>query len=292
MNLAKECPSKPTDLVYFLENDYLHQEGWLSKVFEAYDSPLPFDYLSLYDHKDKYIYDMYQDLRSKVMCSETHHWRTAPSTCASFIVDAGTLTADHDILGSGLTDYYFLLPSAFRAQQSIDNTDTGLVNPFHGRLLEPCGELGRRRTRICSEPRRQIMQPKIFVTQPYLPPLEEFIPYLRTIWTSKVLTNGGPFHQQLEDELCKHLGVEHLALFTNGTVALVTALQALRITGEVITTPSPFVATSHSLLWNGIKPVFVDIDPATLNLDPARIEAAITPQTDGHHAGALLWTPL
>ncbi len=123
------------------------------------------------------------------------------------------------------------------------------------------------------------MQPKIFVTQPYLPPLEEFIPYLRTIWTSKVLTNGGPFHQQLEDELCKHLGVEHLALFTNGTVALVTALQALRITGEVITTPYSFVATSHSLLWNGIKPVFVDIDPATLNLDPARIEAAITPQT-------------
>ncbi len=107
LNLAKECPSKPTDLVYFLENDYLHQEGWLSKVFEAYDSPLPFDYLSLYDHKDKYIYDMYQDLRSKVMCSETHHWRTAPSTCASFIVDAGTLAADHDILGSGLTDYYF-----------------------------------------------------------------------------------------------------------------------------------------------------------------------------------------
>jgi dTDP-4-amino-4,6-dideoxygalactose transaminase len=123
------------------------------------------------------------------------------------------------------------------------------------------------------------MQKNIYVTQPYLPPLEEFIPYLRQIWDSKILTNGGPFHQRLEEALCKYLGVEHLALFTNGTVALVTALQALRITGEVITTPYSFVATSHSMLWNGIKPVFVDIDPATLNLDPARIEAAITPQT-------------
>jgi dTDP-4-amino-4,6-dideoxygalactose transaminase len=124
-----------------------------------------------------------------------------------------------------------------------------------------------------------MMQKKIYVTQPYLPPLEEFIPSLQQIWDSKVLTNGGPFHQRLEEALCKYLGVEHLALFTNGTVALVTALQALRITGEVITTPYSFVATSHSMLWNGIKPVFVDIDPATLNLDPARIEAAITPQT-------------
>jgi len=119
----------------------------------------------------------------------------------------------------------------------------------------------------------------IYVTQPLLPPLEEFIPYLRQIWDSKVLTNGGPFHQQLETELCKYLGVEHIALFTNGTIALVTALQSLRITGEVITTPYSFVATSHSLLWNGIKPVFVDIDPNTLNLDPAKIEAAITSQT-------------
>lgn len=119
----------------------------------------------------------------------------------------------------------------------------------------------------------------IFVTQPYLPPLDEFIPYLREIWDNKVLTNSGPFHQQLEKELCKYLGVEHISLFTNGTIALVTALQALRITGEVITTPYSFVATSHSLLWNGIKPVFVDVDPDTLNLDPAKIEAAITPQT-------------
>lgn len=121
--------------------------------------------------------------------------------------------------------------------------------------------------------------PTVFVTQPFLPPLEEFIPYLEQIWESKWLTNGGPFHQQLERALCDHLGVEHIALFTNGTIALVTALQALRVTGEVITTPYSFVATSHSLLWNGIKPVFVDIDPNTLNLDPAKIEAAITPHT-------------
>jgi dTDP-4-amino-4,6-dideoxygalactose transaminase len=119
----------------------------------------------------------------------------------------------------------------------------------------------------------------IYVTQPYLPPLTEFIPYLEKIWDSKVLTNNGPFHQQFEQALCEYLGVEHIALFTNGTVALVTALQALRTTGEVITTPFSFVATAHSLLWNGIKPVFVDIDPHTLNMDPAKIEAAITPQT-------------
>ena len=123
------------------------------------------------------------------------------------------------------------------------------------------------------------MPQPIYVTQPYLPPLEEFIPYLEKIWANKILTNGGPFHQQLEQALCDYLGVKHLALFTNGTIALVSALQALRITGEVITTPYSFVATAHSLLWNGIKPVFADIDPRTLNLDPAKIEAAITPQT-------------
>ena len=123
------------------------------------------------------------------------------------------------------------------------------------------------------------MKNEIYVTQPFLPPLEEFIPYLEKIWSSKILTNGGPFHQQLETTLCEYLGVDHAALFTNGTIALITALQALRITGEVITTPYSFVATSHSLLWNGIKPVFVDIDPETLNLDPSKIEAAITPQT-------------
>lgn len=119
----------------------------------------------------------------------------------------------------------------------------------------------------------------IYVTQPLLPPLEEFLPYLEQIWDNKILTNNGPFHQQLEKALCEYLGVDHIALFTNGTIALVTALQALRITGEVITTPYSFVATTHSLLWNGVKPVFVDIDPETLNLDPAKIEAAITPQT-------------
>jgi len=123
------------------------------------------------------------------------------------------------------------------------------------------------------------MKPPIYVTQPYLPPLEEFIPYLQEIWDKKILTNGGPFHQQLEQALCDYLGVKYISLFTNGTIALVTALQALRITGEVITTPYSFVATAHSLLWNGIKPVFVDVDPNTLNLDPAKIEAAITPHT-------------
>ena len=119
----------------------------------------------------------------------------------------------------------------------------------------------------------------IYVTQPYLPPLDEFIPYLQEIWDNKILTNGGPFHVRLEKALCDHLGVEHISLFTNGTIALVTALQALRIGGEVITTPYSFVATAHSLIWHGNKPVFVDIDPISLNLDPMKIEAAITPQT-------------
>lgn len=123
------------------------------------------------------------------------------------------------------------------------------------------------------------VQKPIYVTRPNLPPLEEFIPYLQEIWGNRVLTNGGPFHQQLETALCEYLGVQHLSLFANGTLALVTALQALNITGEVITTPYSFVATAHSLMWNGIKPVFVDIDPITFNLDPAKIEAAITPQT-------------
>ncbi len=119
----------------------------------------------------------------------------------------------------------------------------------------------------------------VYVTQPHLPPLSEFIPYLEQIWANKTLTNGGPFHQQLEAALCEYLGVKHISLFTNGTVALVTALQALRITGEVITTPYSFVATSHALVWNGLTPVFVDIDPESLNLDPAKIEEAITPRT-------------
>jgi dTDP-4-amino-4,6-dideoxygalactose transaminase len=109
--------------------------------------------------------------------------------------------------------------------------------------------------------------------------LEEFIPYLHRIWDNKVLTNGGEFHQRFERALCEYHGVQHIALFTNGTIALITALQALRVTSEVITTPYSFVATAHSLLWNGITPVFVDIDPNTFNLDPRKIEAAITPKT-------------
>ncbi|OBV40947.1 DegT/DnrJ/EryC1/StrS family aminotransferase [Janthinobacterium psychrotolerans] len=119
----------------------------------------------------------------------------------------------------------------------------------------------------------------IYITQPTLPALEEFMPYLQQIWDNKILTNGGPFHRQLEQALADYLGVKYISLFSNGTLALMTALQSLRITGEVITSPYSFVATAHSLLWNGIKPVFVDIAPQTFNLDPAKIEAAITPQT-------------
>ena len=120
---------------------------------------------------------------------------------------------------------------------------------------------------------------QITVTSPLLPPLDEFIPYLKEIWDSKWITNNGHYHQELEKELCKYLGVEYISVFTNGTLPLITALQALRITGEVITTPYSFVATTHALWWNGIRPVFVDIDPATGNLDPNKIEAAITPKT-------------
>lgn len=123
------------------------------------------------------------------------------------------------------------------------------------------------------------MSKNIFVTQPALPPLDEFIPYLQNIWDNKWLTNNGPFHQQFEEELAKYLGVKYLSVFSNGTLALITALQALRITGEVITTPYSFVATTHSLWWNNIKPVFVDIESQYLNIDPSKIEAAITPKT-------------
>jgi len=123
------------------------------------------------------------------------------------------------------------------------------------------------------------MGDEIFVTQPFLPPLEEFIPYLEEIWKRKWLTNNGPFHQQLETELSQYLGVRNISLFANGTLALVTALQEMRITGEVITTPFSFVATTHSLWWNNIKPVFVDIEPDHFTLDPAKIEASITPNT-------------
>ena len=119
----------------------------------------------------------------------------------------------------------------------------------------------------------------ITVTSPMLPSLEEFMPYLQDIWDRKWLTNNGHYHKELEKALCEYLKVPYISLFTNGTLPLMCALQALRITGEVITTPYSFVATTHSLWWNGIKPVFVDIDPVTGNIDPDKIEAAITPRT-------------
>lgn len=119
----------------------------------------------------------------------------------------------------------------------------------------------------------------ITVTSPLLPPLEDFIPKLKEIWDSKWITNNGHYHQLLENALCEYLHISHISLFTNGTLPLITALQALRINGEVITTPFSFVATTHALWWNGIKPVFVDINPSTCNLDPDKIEAAITPRT-------------
>lgn len=123
------------------------------------------------------------------------------------------------------------------------------------------------------------MKKIITVTQPAIPPLNEFIPYLEKIWDNKWLTNNGPFHQEFEKELAEFLGVEYISLFSNGTLALITALQALRITGEVITTPYSFVATTHSLWWNNIKPVFVDIEDEYFNIDPKKVEAAITPKT-------------
>ena len=121
---------------------------------------------------------------------------------------------------------------------------------------------------------------QITVTSPLLPPLEEFNSYLQQIWDSKWITNNGHFHQQLEQALAEYLGVEYLSLFTNGTLPLITAFQALGIReGEVITTPYSFVATSHSIWWNGLKPVFVDIEEDTCGIDPSKIEAAITPNT-------------
>ena len=119
----------------------------------------------------------------------------------------------------------------------------------------------------------------ITVTSPLLPNLEDFNEMLKDIWASKWITNNGSFHKQLEAELCNYLKVPYISLFTNGTLPLITALQALRISGEVITTPFSFVATTHSIWWNGIKPVFVDIDPSNCGIDPDCIEAAITPKT-------------
>ena len=122
-------------------------------------------------------------------------------------------------------------------------------------------------------------EPPIYVTSPLLPSLDDFSSSLKEIWESAILTNNGSFHKKLEKELATYLKVPYLSLFTNGTLPLITALQAMRITGEVITTPFSFVATTHALWWNGIKPVFVDIEPETCNLDPSKIEAAITPRT-------------
>lgn len=120
---------------------------------------------------------------------------------------------------------------------------------------------------------------QITVTSPLFPSLDEFIPMLKDIWDRKWLTNNGHYHKELEKALAEYLGVEFLSLFTNGTLPLITALQAMRITGEVITTPYSFVATTHSIWWNGLKPVFVDVEEETGNIDPEKIEAAITPHT-------------
>ena len=119
----------------------------------------------------------------------------------------------------------------------------------------------------------------VYVTSPSLPPLEEFIPYLRKIWDNKWLTNNGEFHQKFEARLAAYLGVKHVSLFTNGMIALQVGMQALRITGEVITTPFTFVATTHAIHWNNCTPVFCDIEPETFTLDPAKVESLITPRT-------------
>ena len=123
------------------------------------------------------------------------------------------------------------------------------------------------------------MNNKIYVTQPFLPPLEEFNIYLKQIWENKHITNNGLFHKQLEQELCNYLGVEYISLFCNGTIALLVAIKALELKGEIITTPYSFVATAHSIKWNGLEPVFVDIDPKYCNLNADKIENAITENT-------------
>lgn len=131
----------------------------------------------------------------------------------------------------------------------------------------------------------------IYVVQPSLPPFEEFVEQARKIWDSKMLTNGGPLHQELEAKLCDFLGVPYISLFNNATIGLMSALKVLELKGEVITTPFSFIATSHAILWAGLEPVFVDIDPDTLNIDPVKIEAAITPQTSAIMAVHCYGTP-
>src|SRR5690349_19376779 len=132
---------------------------------------------------------------------------------------------------------------------------------------------------VASSERMQDMKNPIYVTQPSMPPLSEFVTYLEQIWDSKMLTNGGPFHQRFESELCDFLGVKYISLFNNGTNALLTALQSLDLSGEVITTPFTFVATANAIKWLGLTPVFVDIDPVTLNIDPKKIEEKVTKKT-------------
>ena len=122
---------------------------------------------------------------------------------------------------------------------------------------------------------------RLDVTRPLIPPLSEFYKYLEQIWTSKILTNKGPMHEEFETAVEDYLGVKHVSLFSNGTTALLAAIRALKLSGEIITTPYTFVATAHSIVWSGAKPIFVDIDPATLNIDPSKIEAAITDKTSG-----------
>ena len=123
------------------------------------------------------------------------------------------------------------------------------------------------------------MKDKIYITKPFLPPLDEYVKYLEKIWTSKQLTNNGPFHQQFEKELANYLGVKYVSLTNNATTGLLIAIKALELKGEIITTPYSFVATAHSIMWNGLTPVFVDINPSTCNIDPDKIENAITSKT-------------
>jgi len=123
------------------------------------------------------------------------------------------------------------------------------------------------------------MKKPVYVTRPALPPLKDFVNILENIWEGRTLTNGGPWHCKLEEDLCAYLGVEHISLFTNATVALMTALRVLEIKGEVITTPFSFAATTSALVWNGLEPVFADIDPETFNLDPRQVRSAVTSRT-------------
>ena len=125
------------------------------------------------------------------------------------------------------------------------------------------------------------MSKKIYVTKPFLPPLEKYVKYLEKIWSSKIVTNNGPFHQKFEKELAKYLDVEYVSILNNATTALLVAIKALELKGEIITTPYSFAATAHSIIWNGLKPVFVDTDSHAGNLNPVKVEAAINDKTGG-----------